>query len=116
MFPKKHPELYAPSLTPFTKNKPLKDLFLIRYRDGPESAEKLGADAANAQSQGFPHGVSTLIRFNPPSYARSAKLLDVMSRFVVLKTGNKPDHFTVVLPNPVTQQAADAFNSLFIKR
>ena len=39
-----------------------------------------------------------------------------MRRFEVRKTGKDADHFTVVLPNPVTQQAADDFNLLFTKR
>lgn len=79
----------------------------------PETADKLGADSKKAQDFGFPHGVSTAIRPSPQPFARSAKVTDVMKHFLVLKTGNRPDHFTVVLPNPVKQQVAVEFNSLF---
>lgn len=72
----------------------------------------LGSDAAKAQNAGFPHGVSTALRPKPQVNTRASKLLDVMKRFEVIKTGKNLDHFTVVLPNPVTQQVANEFNSL----
>ena len=116
LFYQHHPELKPEARKPITGKKPLDEIYLIRYGDGPESKEKLGSDAKKALSFGFPHGVSTSLRGKPPSYARSANLLDVMRRFEVRKTGKDADHFTVVLPNPVTQQAADDFNLLFTKR
>jgi hypothetical protein len=33
--------------------------------------------------------------------------------FPVVKTGADPNHFTVVLPNPVTREVAEQFNTLF---
>jgi RHS repeat-associated protein len=116
LFYQHHPELSPEARKPVTGNKPLDDLYLVRYGDGPESKEKLGAEANKAQNFGFPHGVSTVIRAKAPPYGKAAKLLEVMRRFEIQKTGNKPDHFTVVLPNPVTQQVADEFNSLFTNK
>ena len=113
LFYQHHPQFQPENLPRGVRNKSMDDIYLVRFGSEPESAEKLGADARKAQDFGFPHGVSTAIRPAPQPFARSAKVLDVMQHFLVLKTGNKPDHFTVVLPNPVTQQVADEFNSLF---
>jgi hypothetical protein len=38
---------------------------------------------------------------------------DVEKVFPVVKTGADPNHFTVVLPNPVTGEVAEKFNALF---
>jgi len=114
MFRHNHPEFSDPKATPSAKNKELNNLYLVRYGEY-DSREKLEADATNAQSAGFPHGVSTFLRSKPPAHGRYALLLEVMRRFEIKKTGG-PDHFTVVLPIPVTQQAALDFNLMFIKR
>jgi RHS repeat-associated protein len=115
LFYKEHPEFLDRRQTPSAKNKSASDLYLVRFGDLPESREKLAADAAEAQAGGFPHGVSSFLRAKPPTNGRYAKLLDVMRRFEIKKTG-RADHFTIVLPNPVTQQVAIDFNLLFIKR
>jgi hypothetical protein len=113
MFYHKYPQFKRENLPRGVQNKPLDDIYLVRFGPEPESAEKLAADAKNATYFGLPHGVSTAIRPKPDPYGRSAKVLDVMKHFLVEKTGNRPDHFTVVLPNPVTQKVADEFNALF---
>jgi RHS repeat-associated protein len=115
LFPKEHPEFWDKTQTPSKRNKPIKDLYLVRFGDGPESAKELEANASKALANGYPHGVSTFLRANTSPNGRYAKLLDVMNRFEIKKTG-KPDHFTVVLPNPVTEKAALDFDLLFIKR
>jgi hypothetical protein len=38
---------------------------------------------------------------------------EVEKVFEVVKTGKDPDHYTVILPNPMTKEATDAFNELF---
>ncbi len=115
LFYKKHPEFLDRRLTPSAKNKSANDLYLVRFGDEMESKERLASDAAKAQAGGLPYGVSTFLRSKAPVNGRSARLLDVMRRFEIKKTGTA-DHFTVVLPNPVTQQTAIDFNLLFIKR
>jgi RHS repeat-associated protein len=93
-----------------------KDGHLVRFGKGPESADDLAKDAARAEAYGLPHGVSTkrVDRVSGSDKAhRSASQADVEQHFVVEQTGNKPNHYTVHLPKPVTQQVADLFNSLF---
>jgi RHS repeat-associated protein len=113
MFYHKYPQFKPENLPRGVQNKPIDDIYLVRFGPGPESTEELAADAKKATYFGLPHGVSTAIRPKPPTFGRAAKVLDVMKHFLVLKTGERPDHFTVVLPNPVTQQVADEFNALF---
>ena len=113
LFYHKYPQFKPENLPRGVQNKPIDDIYLVRFGPGPESAEELGADAKKATYFGLPHGVSTAIRPKPPTFGRSARVLDVMKHFLVLKTGERPDHFTVVLPNPVTQQVAEEFNALF---
>jgi len=115
MFWPHHPELQPNAWPREVRNKPIDDVYLARFGDF-DSQEKLATDAQRAQAAGFPHGVSTAIRPKRPINGRAAKLLDVMKVFEVRKTGAKADHFTVVLPNPVTQQVADEFNALFTKQ
>jgi len=115
MFWPHHPELQPNAWPREVRNKPVDDVYLARFGDF-DSQDKLATDAQRAQAAGFPHGVSTAMRAKRPPNMRAAKLLDVMKFFEVRKTGAKADHFTVVLPNPVTQQVADEFNALFTKQ
>jgi hypothetical protein len=111
----KHPEFLNPSSTPSAKNRTLESLYLVRFGPEPKSREQLALDAAKSLASNYSYGVSTFLRRKPGSNARSAPLLEVMQRFQIKKTG-QADHFTVILPNPGTQKAANDFNSLFIKR
>jgi len=114
MFYHNYPELTRENRKPVTGNTPLEDIYLNRFGPGPESKEKLAADAAKAAGNPeYGHGVSTRIANKPLLNARAAKLLDVMKVFEIKKTGPDPRHWTVVLPNPVTQEVADKFNTLF---
>jgi len=90
--------------------------YLVRFGPGPESAESLGAEAANAQAHGFPHGVSTKLvdRISGTDRQnRYAPLSAVQSAFPVQQTGANPRHHTVLLPNPMNLEAASKFNSIF---
>jgi len=67
----------------------------------------------NARKEFGVHGVSTFTR---PLVDRPCGVAcrDAVERvFSVVKTGRDPDHFTVVLPKPVTKGVADQFNQLF---
>ena len=93
-----------------------KDCSLVRFGEGPECAAGLAAQAAAAEAAGFGHGVSTMLKdriSGSDRRHRSAKLKDVCSVFPVKQTGRNPRHHTVLLPKPVTEGVADAFNDLF---
>lgn len=84
---------------------------LVRYGDKPETVEKLANDAAAALANpklGI-HGVSAFYRNPVPSFAEFAA---VQQYFIVHQTLRK-GHYTIELPNPVTQQVADTFNRVF---
>lgn len=84
---------------------------LVRYGDKPETAEKLASDAAAALAnpQVGIHGVSAFYRNPVPA---SADFAAVQQTYNVYKTLGK-GHYTIELPNPVTQQVADTFNRAF---
>jgi RHS repeat-associated protein len=86
---------------------------LYRYRNGAESAARLAKRAADAEAKIGVHGVS--VTTNPiPGRACAVACREAVERvFPVVKTGSDPNHFTVVLPNPVTRGVADQFNGLF---
>lgn len=93
-----------------------KDETLWRYGSGngtgPESVNKLRADAAKAQEKAGIHGVSS---FNhplrgPASTASRAELEE--SGFEVQNTFGR-GHRTIIMPEPITQEVADVFNRLF---
>ncbi len=89
---------------------------LVRFGKGPETAQQLAADAARAEAAGFPHGVSTKLvnRVSGSDKAhRSAPMGEVEKHFKVEQTGRNPNHHTVHLPKPVTQDVADKFNKVF---
>jgi hypothetical protein len=79
------------------------------------SAERLAEQAADAEANGFPHGVSTTARPNPNRTGGSARRGDVEGAgFPVHNTGSqRRQHRTVELPKPVTQEVADDFNDIF---
>jgi len=86
---------------------------LARFGLEPESATQLAEQAAKAEQNGFPHGVSTRLTETPVKSARNANINQVGEHFPVEQTGANPNHHTVHLPKPVTQAVADLFNSLF---
>ena len=91
---------------------------LVRFGKGPETKESLAeqAAAAKANSDYGVHGVSTK-RVKRVSGSdkkhRSAQTSDVEAEFPVQQTGPGPNHHTVELPDPVTDEATDTFNKLF---
>ena len=88
---------------------------LFRYGDEAEDAAKLAEDAAKAKAHkdfGI-HGVSTTTAPRSHIPAKSAPRSEVEKAFPVHKTGKSPTHYTVELPEPVTQDVADVFNNLF---
>jgi hypothetical protein len=86
---------------------------LVRFGQDPEPAERLATEAAAAAERGFPHGVSTRGTHTPVHGHKNAVKADVEEHFVVEQTGERRNHFTVHLPNPITQAVADLFNRLF---
>ncbi|MFJ9544380.1 RHS repeat-associated core domain-containing protein [Streptomyces sp. NPDC101225] len=91
---------------------------LYRFGSGPETTEKLAADAANAEQHDFPHGISTSTRLPPKikesGEYRSTTVGAVRERgFRVEQTGRNKAHHTVHLPKPVTEQVTDRLNELF---
>jgi hypothetical protein len=77
-----------------------------------ESRERLAEQAAVAKHHGLPHGVSVFSRSSRDD-AVSADRMKVTEVFAVHKTAKNPYHFTVELPEPVTDSVVDTFNRLF---
>lgn len=88
------------------------DKCLFRFGTNWESAESLAQQAAAAEANNFPHGVSTFSQSTRPD-AVSALQEEVKKYFPVIKTGKNKFHYTVELPKPVTEEVANLFNSLF---
>ena len=89
---------------------------LVRFGDKPESAEDLAKQAADAEANGFPHGVSTKLTDKLKSSDKKHKVAsrsDVEEKFTVEQTGGNKKHHTVHLPKPVTEKVAEIFNKLF---
>jgi hypothetical protein len=85
---------------------------LVRY-GSPDTAEKLAADAAKAESTIGYHRVSAMLR-SPPSFPHGqADFGEAAKVFPIIKTGTNPSHYTVILPKPVPRDVADLFNSIF---
>jgi hypothetical protein len=84
---------------------------LTRFGKPIESVEKLAGEAANAKKKIGIHGVSTTSQPKFPG-APSAPKSEVEKSFPVHKTLG-PGHYTVELPEPVTQDVADLFNMIF---
>lgn len=96
-----------------------KGSYLVRFGKGPETLESLAEQSAKALANPAygAHGVSTRLQ---SSVSRSqlaahwcAAKCDVEQVFPVRQAGPDSRHHTVVLPNPVTQEAVDLFNRLF---
>ncbi len=109
---------FAGDTLAWTHNTCIKNGHLVRLGKGPEAAADLAADAAKAEARGFPQGASTKLqkRAQGGSKHRSAPKSEVEKSLKVEQTGNKPNHHTVHLPKPVTEQVADVFNSIFKSR
>jgi len=89
------------------------ETLLTRYGTKVESTlEKLSGDAAKAEEKIGVHGVSATAKPNPKLPGGTAAKSTVESAFKVTKTGG-PNHFTIVLPKPVTDAIVQIFNSLF---
>ena len=88
---------------------------LTRFGTKAESTlEKLSADAARAEQSAKVdnlHGVSAMA--NSMKAGGTALRSAVEKSFQVANTGRNPDHRTIVLPKPITQQVVDTFNKLF---
>ncbi|MCP3974181.1 MAG: RHS repeat protein, partial [bacterium] len=91
--------------------------YLVRFGAGPESKERLAKESALAESRNLPHGVSTALRkriSGTDLTHKSARLSVARSVFPgTRQTGKKKSHYTVVLPNPVTDGVAALFNLTF---
>ncbi len=78
---------------------------LVRY-GSPDSVEKLAADAAAAEAKLGYHGVSAILR-NPPKFPHGqADFGEAAKVFKIIKTGNNPSHYTVILPNAASLRSA----------
>jgi RHS repeat-associated protein len=90
--------------------------FLKRLGKGPETLESLTEQAAKAERNGFPHGVSTK-EINKVAKSdrihRVTPKTEVEKVFPAPQTGSDPLHHTVVLPKPITQEIVDLFNKVF---
>jgi len=91
---------------------------LVRFGQEAETTAGLAEQsaAALANPQYAEHGVSTALKrkvkgsdFNH----RMADVADVQAVFRVEKTGPGVNHYTVVLPNPVTDEVTELFNNVF---
>jgi sulfite reductase alpha subunit-like flavoprotein len=90
---------------------------LVRFGNQAETAEALAEQAAKAEANGFPHGVSTKqvdeLQKTDLNHKVAGKS-EVEKAFEVKQTGNNPKHHTVILPKPVTPEVANLFNETFV--
>ena len=87
----------------------------IRY-GSPDTKDKLAADAKAAKDKIGIHGVSVIFRKPPTSgdpFGQTTKKAIEDAGFTLTQTGTNKSHFTVTLPDPITQEVADKFNALF---
>ncbi|WP_217705798.1 RHS repeat domain-containing protein [Peristeroidobacter soli] len=92
----------------------------LLYRRGPHDSRRTlekQAQDAKANADVNIHGVSVSTNpkgKRPDQVVRCAKCSDVENAgFSVTKTGKDPDHYTVELPEPVTEDVARMWNDLF---
>jgi hypothetical protein len=93
---------------------------LVRWGNSWEKTSDLAKKAEAAEKAGFPYGISTtysgapdLVAFPLPkasSIATREALED--AGFAVVKTGRDPNHYTVVLPKPLTPEDARKLNEI----
>ena len=84
-----------------------------------ESAQELDRQARLAERQawtGNTYGVSATTRETPSSAKARCSLLEEHFRVLDTPTVMNPDHKTIELPRPVTDEVADLFNRLFGRR
>jgi RHS repeat-associated protein len=86
---------------------------IYRYRQGAETVTRLAKGAAAAQSKIGVHGVSVTSKPIAGRVCEVACRADVEKVFPVVKTGSDPNHYTVVLPSPVTKSVTEQFNAFF---
>ena len=102
---------------------------LVRRGKSPESAQRLGKQAAAAESAGaaqngmpFGHGVSVttpesnaLLARDPTDAVSATRRALEEAGFEVRHTPTRadPNHHTVQLPKPVTDAVADSLNQIF---
>jgi len=81
---------------------------------GKETTERLARDAANAAAaEGFGHGVSVSVKARANRTQISAFAEDIEKVFEIRKTGAGKHHYTIILPNPVTDDVTKQFNDIF---
>jgi hypothetical protein len=87
----------------------------IRY-GSPDTKEKLAADAKAAKDEIGIHGVSVIFRKPPTTgkpFGQTTKKAIEDAGFTITQTGKTKSHYTVTLPDPVTDDVAKKFNDLF---
>jgi hypothetical protein len=91
------------------------EVILTRFGEAAEhDLARLTEEAARAEAAAkvdFTHGVSTMA--NSMKAGGKALMSAVQEYFEVKKTGKNPDHYTVVLPKPITQEVVDLFKKVF---
>jgi len=100
------------SPTPGNRDRSKKPKMLYRLGFDWEYASDLEIQAQAAEAKGFPHGVSTWSNRPSSGDVEQAPFDLVVTQFPVEKTG-RLFHYTIVLPDPVTEDAADRFNRLW---
>jgi hypothetical protein len=94
---------------------------LVRRGRSWESAKRLAAKCAEAEEAGFPHGVSVTspdanreLAKDPEDCVTAARSAFETDGFEVIYTPTRrdPDHHTVELPKPVTEEIAVKFNTI----
>jgi hypothetical protein len=99
----------------------LPDNPLVRRGKAWESRSRLASQAAQAEAAGFGHGVSVtspdandVLALDPADSVQASRRAFEDSGFEVhhTPTGKDSDHHTVVLPKPVTDEAAERFNTV----
>jgi hypothetical protein len=97
------------------------DDLLVRRGRSRESAQRLARQAEAAEQHGFGHGVSVTtpeanarLARDPTDAVWATRKAFEQAGFPVryTPTRNDPNHHTVLLPKPVTDEVAAAFNGI----
>jgi Domain of unknown function (DUF4157) len=104
-----------PRTTPGVQGGAAADQILKRLGTDRESASRLARKAAEAEAQIGIHGVSVTAGPETRPHSEALRSAIVAAGFPVrdTPTRNDPEHKTVVLPKPVTQDDAARFNKVF---